>query len=120
MSRGGSGGTVVVRALPRRTAAGGRSDRSTDDGGGGLDRSGLPRAVAPAGDSALELVLRPVAYVARWRTGSEGRGGRATPANAEGGAKGTAAMNGTVAARDGRSVWTEKDAARAGSRHPRG
>ena len=107
VSRGGSGETVVVRALPRRTA-GGRSDRSTDDGGGGLDRSGAPGAVAPAGDSALELVLRPVAYVAALahRLGREG--GRATPANAEGGAKGTAAMNGTVAARDGRSVWTEK------------
>ncbi len=64
--------------------------------------------MAPAGDSALELVLRPVAYVAALahRLGREG--GRATPANAEGGAKGTAAMNGTVAARDGRSVWTEK------------
>ena len=82
----GSAETVVVRALPRRTAASGRSDRSTA-GGGGSDQTPARRrrrSRGARGDSALELVLRPVAYVAALahRLGREGTpprtGGRRT------------------------------------------
>ena len=92
--------TVVVRALPRRTTASGRSDRSTEGGGGSDQTSG---AVAPAGDSALELVLRPVAYVAALahRLGREGGSVEAVNGTAVNGT----AVNGTAA---NGLVWTEK------------
>ena len=109
-----SGETVVVRALPRRTAnLGGRLDGTSV----GMSRGGrigydhphaddAERGRAPAGDSALELVLRPVAYVAALahRLGREG--------NSEGRATNGTDVNGTAVNGTDGSVLTGTVAAR--------
>ena len=83
---------------------------------GGFRSRGARGGLRPGAGAAPGGVRRGVGAQAR----KGGRfGGRLLRTRREA-VKGTAAMNGTVAARDGQSVWTEKSRARRRVSHPRG